>query len=62
MFEQLNALPLDVCHKLIQKVGKGDIKGVIKKAPALGLNGDMKLESDSGNGGDMKPGRLFWRR
>ena len=28
---------------------------MIKKVPALGLNGDMKLEGDSGNGGDMKP-------
>ena len=55
MFEQLNVLPLDVCHKLIQKVDKGEIKGMIKKAPVLGLNGDMKLEGDSGNGGDMKP-------
>ena len=26
-----------------------------KKAPALGLNGDMKLQGDSGNGGDMNP-------
>ena len=51
----MNALPLDVCRKLIQKVGKGDIKGMIKKAPALGLNGNMKLEGDSGNGGDMNP-------
>ena len=55
MFEQLHALPLYICWKLIQKVGKGDIKGTIKNEPTLGLNGSMKLEGDSGNGGDMKP-------
>ena len=27
---------------------------MIEKAPALGLNGDMKLEGNSVNGGDMK--------
>ena len=31
-----------------------DIKGVIQKAPALGLNGDMKLEDVYVNGGDIK--------
>ena len=55
MFEQLNAFPSYVCCKLIKKVGKGEIKGVIKKAPGLGLNGDMKLEGNSVNGGDMNP-------
>ena len=54
MFEQLNVLPLDVCHKLIQKVGKGEIQGMIKKAPVLGLNGDVKLEGDSVNEGYIK--------
>ena len=54
-FEQLNDLPLDVCRKLIKSFGKGEINGTIKKAPALGLNGNMKLEGDSGNGGDMNP-------
>ena len=28
---------------------------MIKKAAALGLIGDMKLEGDSGNGVDMNP-------
>ena len=55
MFEQLHALPLYICWKLIQKVGKGDIKGTIKNEPALGLNGSMKLEGDSGNVGGMQP-------
>ena len=54
MFEQLNALPSVVFWKLIQNVGKGEIKGMIKKAPALGLNGDMKLEGDSGNGDETR--------
>ena len=27
---------------------------MIKKAPALGLNGDMKLEGDSGNGDETR--------
>ena len=49
--EQLNDFLLDVCYKLVQKFGKGDIMGMIKKAPPLGLSGEMKLEGNSGNGG-----------
>ena len=52
MFEQFNTLPSDIFHRLIQKFGKGDIKGMIKKSTALGLNGDMKLEGDSGASGE----------
>ena len=48
--------------KLIQKVGKGEIKGMIKKVPALGLNGDINLEGDSENGGDKLDRRSFWRK
>ena len=55
MFEQLVDLSSYFCLKLIQKVGRGGIKGVMKKTPVLGLNGDMNLEGDYGNGGDMKP-------
>ena len=33
---------------------------MVKKAPALGLNGDMNLEGDSENGGDKLDGRRFW--
>ena len=47
--------PSDFCCKLIQDVGKGDIKGMKKKSPELGLNGNMKLEGYSGNRGDMNP-------
>ena len=54
IFEQLNAFPSDVCCRLIQKIGKRDIMGAIKKAPALRLNGDINFEKNSGNGGDMK--------
>ena len=55
LFENLNAFTSGVCFKLIQKVGKGEIQGMIKKAPVLGLNGGMKLEGDYGNGGGMNP-------
>ena len=55
LFQQLNNFSLDVFRKLIQKVGKGEIKGMIKKAPELGLNGDMNLEAYSGDGNVMKP-------
>ena len=48
-------MPSDVCCKIIQKFCKGEIEGMIKKPPALGLNGDIKIEGDSGNGGEMNP-------
>ena len=46
-------MPSDVCRKLIQNSGKGEIKEMIIFLPALGLNGDMKLEGGYVNGGDM---------
>ena len=48
-------MPLDVCCKLIQKFFKCEIEGMIKKLPELGLNGDIKIEGDSENGGEMNP-------
>ena len=45
----------DVCCKIIQKVCKGEVEGIIKNSPALGLNGDIKIEGDSENGGEMNP-------
>ena len=35
---------------------------MIKKVPALGLNGDINLEGDSENGGDKLDRRSFWRK
>ena len=48
-------MTLDVCCKNIQKVCKGEIEGMIKKSPALGLNGDINIEGDYENGGEMNP-------
>ena len=55
MLERFVDLSSYFCRQLIQKVGRGDIKGIMKKTPVLGLNGGMNLEGDYGNGGDMKP-------
>ena len=54
LFEQLNALPQYVCYKLIQNIGKVEMKGMIKKTPALGLNCDIKHEGNYVKGGYMK--------